>query len=154
MRPEERRTNPNHRSEGVSIYSRVKCTPEELLEFKKKVLAYLIANGIDLTTITIRFQKNYGGNAKVFTYKTEMRNNKISRRYLTAEKDGVEKDGWYKGHFDTCMQMGVYFYREEWEDYFKPEMADNRKWDLEDIKKHIEIRKIRKEHQCPSTTAK
>ena len=127
----------------MSIYSRVKCSAEELKEFKKKVCDYLIANGIDLKTIKMRCQRNYDGNVKVFTYKTEMRNNKTSRRYLTVEKDGVDSDGWYKGHFDTKLQMGVFFYRTEWGDYLAPSYAENRQWDLEDIKKHIEIRKIK-----------
>jgi hypothetical protein len=38
----------------MSIYSRVKCSPEELAEFKKKVLDYLIANGIDIKTIKFK----------------------------------------------------------------------------------------------------
>jgi len=124
----------------MSIYSRDKCSDKALAEFKKKVCKYLITNGVDIKAIKMRCQRNYDGNIKVFTYKTEMRNNKTSRRYCTVAKDNVAQDGYYRGHFDTVIQMGVFFYRSEWDYYLAPEQADQRKWDLEDIKKHIELR--------------
>ena len=76
--------------------------------FKIKVCAYLTANGIDPKKIKMRCQRNYDGNIKVLTYKTDMPNNRRSIRKL-------EDGNYYRGKFETKMQMGVYFYRSEWD---------------------------------------
>src|SRR3990167_5990592 len=110
----------------MSLFSRDKCSKEELAEFKKKVCDYLIANGIDISKIKMRCQRNYDGNIKILTYKTEIPNNRNSVRKL---EDGK----YYRSKFSKEYQMGIYFYRSEWLDYFKDENKDQREWNLEDI---------------------
>ena len=109
----------------MSIYSSDKCSPEELIKFKKKVLAYLITNGVDIKTVNIRFQKNYGGNAKVYTYQQEFQNNRKSIR-----KDIESPTGYSRSKYSQTLWMGVFFYRSEWEDYIKSDPTEQRKWDL------------------------
>lgn len=113
----------------MSLYAKDKCSKEELQEFKKTVLDYLIISGIDISKIKMRCQKNYGGNIKILTHKTDIPNNRKSIRKL---EDGK----YYRSTYSQVMQMGIYFYRSEWEWYNKPEQSDQRKWDLEDIKKN------------------
>lgn len=116
----------------MSIYSRDKCTPEELKEFKKKVCDYLVVNGIDLKKIKMRCQRNYDGNVKIYTYKQEFENRRKSIR-----KDIESPTGYSRAKYSQEIWMGIFFYRAEWEDYLKSDPTEQRKWDLGEIKKLI-----------------
>lgn len=116
----------------MSIYSRVKCSPEELNEWKKEVLKYLKNNGVDVSKIKILFQKNYDGNCKIYTYKQTFENDRYSVR-----KSDESSTGYMRSKFCKDVWMGVYFYRAEWRDYLGKGKYNKltRENDLEDIKK-------------------
>lgn len=113
----------------MSIYHSYKCSSEELTEWKKQVFSYLKENGLDPKKLKMRFQRYYDGTVSIYLYKQTFENSRTSIR-----KSEESSTGYYKGLFSKEMWMCVYFYRSEWMDYLKD--ADNKKYDLEQIKKY------------------
>lgn len=107
-----------------------KCSEKEIKDFRLKVVNFLNKNGINETDVKMRCQKNYGGNIKIKTYSLEVPNKRKSIKKL-------EDGNYYKGKFETKMEMGVYFYRTEWAEYLKDK--DQQGWDIADIKKHYRL---------------
>ena len=118
----------------MSLYSKDKCAAEELSVWKTEVLKYLIDNRIDPELLKMRFQKNYNGNCKIYTYKQEFENSRKSIRYL-------EDEGYFRGKFSTEQWMGIYWYRCEWQDYLNDK--DQREWDLQELRKRQDIQKLK-----------
>lgn len=116
----------------MSIYSKDKCTKEEIDKFKKTVVKYLTDNGIDVSKIKMRCQRNYDGNIIIITHKSKFTNKKISVR-----KDAESPTGYSRGIYSQTVSMGVYFYRTEWKDYLGGDESQEliRDMDLIDIKK-------------------
>ena len=113
----------------MSIYSRDKCSPEQLKDFKQKVIKFLADNRIDYKKLKMRCQRNFDGNVMVFLYNSIMQN---MRRSIRKEEDG----NYYRSTYSRDVKMYKYFYRSEWNYYLSDENKDVRGWDLEDIKKY------------------
>lgn len=99
----------------MSMYSKDKCTIEQIQLFKKEVLNWLNKNGINVSKLKIRCQRNYDGNIKIETCTLVTTNKKISIRKI----DG----SYYRGRFNTEIKLGVYFYRAEWNDFLNDKIT-------------------------------
>ncbi len=114
----------------MSNYHPDKCTKEELVIFKKKVLVWLAEKGVK--NKKIRALTCYNGDVRVYTGEfMEYPNKKESFRRQTSDKNEKgEITGWNgtRGHHITKIANYVSFNRDEWDKWLN---MDNPKDDFD-----------------------